>query len=261
MANDDQPSPPSKFSAPIIGMNEPLKWLSLGWRDLMINPLLSILVGFAVFVLSAGLVAGLYFWRLDYLLFPALAAFMIAGPLFAAGLYIKSKNIGEKRSTRLIEITIVRPQSGGQLVFVGVLLFLLVLLWMRSAVLIYAVFFGLRPFPGGDQILNILVTTPTGWFMLITGGAVGALFASFAFAISVFSIPMLLDRKTDAFTAMGVSMAIAWKNKFTMTVWGALVAGFIGIGFATGFVGLIVTYPLIAHASWHAYKSAFPSIN
>ena len=39
--------------------------------------------------------------------------------------------------------------------------------------------------------------------MLIVGGAVGGLFAAFSFAISVFAIPMLLDERLDALTAMG----------------------------------------------------------
>lgn len=248
---------PNKFEAPRINASEPLKWISLGWQDFTAKPGSSLFAGFIVFMLSAVIVAGLYFWRLDYFLLPALSAFVIAGPLFATGLYLKSKNLQEGKSTSFAQMVFIKPASGGQVVFVGVLLSLLALLWMRSAVLIYAVFFGLRPFPGGDQIIPILFTTPTGWFMLGTGTIVGALFASFAFAISVFSLPMLLDRKTDAFTAMGKSMATAWKNKTAMLLWGALVTLFIGFGFATFFVGLIVTYPVIAHASWRAYASTF----
>ena len=71
--------------------------------------------------------------------------------------------------------------------FTGVLLCLLMLLWMRAAVIIYALFFGLLPFPGLDHIAAMLFTTPTGWAMLLVGSVVGALFAAFSFAISVFS--------------------------------------------------------------------------
>ncbi len=259
MAMEITDTPPNKFAAPTISPSEPLNWIAHGWRDFTENPMTSLLAGFIVFVLSAVIVAGLYFWRLDYFLLPALSAFVIAGPLFATGLYLKSKNLQQGQSTTFAQMVFIKPKSGGQVVFVGVLLSLLALLWLRSAVLIYAVFFGLRPFPGGEQIIPMLFTTPTGWFMLATGTLVGALFAAFAFAISVFSIPMLLDRKTDAFTAMGKSMATAWKNKAAMLLWGALVTFFIGIGFATFFVGLIITYPVVAHASWRAYASTFGS--
>ena len=94
---------------------------------------------------------------------------------------------------------------------------------MRAAVIIYALFFGLRPFPGLDHIAAMLFTTPIGWAMLVVGTVVGGLFAAFSFAISAFSIPMLLDERLDAFTAMGTSMALVWNNLPVMLTWGAIV--------------------------------------
>src|SRR3546814_2578948 len=88
----------------------------------------------------------------------------------------------------------------------------LMLLWMRAAVLLYALFFGLLPFPGLDDILTVLVTQPAGWALIVVGSLVGGLFAAFSFAISAFSIPMLLNERTDALTAMGTSMALVWNN-------------------------------------------------
>ena len=131
---------------------------------------------------------------------------------------------------------------------------MLMLLWMRSAVLVYALFFGVRPFPGLDHVAAMLVTTPVGWAMLVVGGLIGSLFAGFAFAISVFSIPMLLDQRTDAMTAMGVSMAMVWNNLRPMLTWGAFVLVLFLICIATGLVGLIVIFPWLGHATWHAYK-------
>ena len=59
--------------------------------------------------------------------------------------------------------------------------------------------------------------------MLVVGTLVGGLFAAFSFAISAFSIPMLLDERLDAFTAMGTSMALVWNNLPVMLVWGTVV--------------------------------------
>jgi uncharacterized membrane protein len=39
-----------------------------------------------------------------------------------------------------------------------------------------------------------------------------------------------------------------------MAGWGGLVVLFTAAGIATGFLGLALALPLIAHASWHAYK-------
>jgi uncharacterized membrane protein len=126
---------------------------------------------------------------------------------------------------------------------------------MRAAVLVYALFFGVRPFPGLDHIAAMLLTEPIGWAMLVVGTAIGGLFASFAFAISVFSIPMLLDRRTDALTAMGTSMALVWNNLVPMVVWGAIVLVLFAVSVVTGLLGLIVIFPLLGHATWHAYRT------
>ena len=64
-----------------------LDWLKAGWRDLTVQPALSLIYGFAVFVVSALLVWVLFEWGRDYILFPALAGFMIVAPLLAIGLY------------------------------------------------------------------------------------------------------------------------------------------------------------------------------
>src|SRR5690606_23972217 len=164
------------------------------------------------FLLSLGLVWLLGHLGYDYILFPALAGFMIVAPMMALGLYEKSRALEAGERVSLARMIFVRPKAGAQVYFTGVLLCLLMLLWMRAAVLVNALFFGVRPFPGLDHILELLLTQPLGWSMLIVGTAIGGLFAAFAFAVSVFSIPMLLDRRTDALTAMGTSTALVWNN-------------------------------------------------
>lgn len=126
---------------------------------------------------------------------------------------------------------------------------------MRAAVILYALFFGLRPFPGLDHIAEMLFTTGIGWAMLITGTIVGGLFAAFAFAISAFSVPMLLDEKTDVFTAMGTSISLVWNNLPVMFAWGTIVLVLTVLGLATAMVGLIIVFPLLGHATWHAYRA------
>ena len=115
----------------------------------------------------------------------------------------------------------------------------------------------LRPaaFPGLDHIVGMLFTTPIGWSMLVVGTLVGGLFAAFSFAISAFSIPMLLNERLDAFTAMGTSMALVWNNLPVMLIWGAIVLGLVVASLVPGMLGLIVAFPLLGHATWHAYKA------
>jgi uncharacterized membrane protein len=230
-------------------------WLAAGWRDLMVQPLASLAYGTLIFLVSLAIVVGLVRFGWDYILFPAFAGFMVVGPILAVGLYEKSRRISANEPVGLAPMIFVRPKSGGQILFTGVLLCLLMLVWMRAAVIIYALFFGLQPFPGLGQIAPMLFTTPTGWAMLLVGGAVGALFAAFSFAISVFAIPMLLNERVDALTAMGTSMALVWNNLPVMLIWGAIVLGLFLLSLATGLVGLIVAFPILGHGTWHAYRA------
>jgi len=234
------------------------RWLRNGWGDLVTLPAASVAYGLIIFLASMGIVVGLFVFGWDYILFPALAGFMVIGPLLAVGLYEKSRRLSTGESISPRHMILVKPKSGSQILFTGVLLCLLMLLWMRAAVLIYALFFGLHPFPGLDHIAPMLFTEPVGWAMLLVGSTVGALFAAFSFAISAFSIPMLLDERVDALTAMGRSMALVWNNLPVMLTWGALVLWLFLISLATGLVGLIVVFPILGHGTWHAYRQIWP---
>ena len=250
------PLPPATSLDRQLAPAEAFAWLRAGWRDFAVQPGLSMSYGLAVFVASLAIVSGLVGFGYDYILFPALAGFLVVGPVLAIGLYEKSRRIGANRlPVMLSDMLLVQPASGAQVLFTGALLCLLMLLWMRAAVIIYALFFGLVAFPGLEHVATLLFTTPVGWAMLVVGSAVGGLFAAFAFAVSVFSIPMLLNERTDALTAMGSSMALVWNNLPVMLVWGAIVLVLVLLSLVTGMLGLLVTFPLVGHATWHAYRA------
>jgi uncharacterized membrane protein len=230
-------------------------WLKMGWRDFLNHPGPSLAYGIAVFAVSLAIVWGLIALGYDYILFPAIAGFMVVGPLIAVGLYEKSRAIATGEPVSLSRMVFVRPRSGGQIWFTGAILCGLMLLWMRAAVIIYALFFGLTPFPGLDHVTTMLLTTWTGWAMLAVGSVVGGVFAAFSFAVSTFSIPMLLDEDVDAFTAMGTSISLVWSNLPVMIAWGAIVLVLFLVSVATAFIGLIVVFPVLGHATWHAYKA------
>lgn len=232
-----------------------LQWLRAGWRDLAVQPGPSLAYGLGIFLVSAVFVWLLAYLGRDYILFPALAGFMIVAPILAIGLYQKSRALEDGDATSLRRMLLVRPRAGAQVYFAGLMLCLLMLLWMRAAVIVYALFFGVRPFPGLDHVVGLLVGEPMGWAMLVVGTAIGGLFAAFAFAVSVFSVPMLLDRRTDALTAMGTSMALVWNNLVPLVTWGGIVLALFLACVATGLLGLVVIFPLVGHSTWHAYRA------
>lgn len=229
-------------------------WLRAGWSDFKsVNMEASLLYGVVVFLVSVVIVGGLFLLKLDYVLFPALSGFVIMGPALASGLYVKSKRIAQNEPVSIIDMLLVKSGSKGQTLFLGVLLSLLIMLWIRVAVLLYALFFGVKPFVNIAELPVIFFTTVDGLLLLVIGTLFGGLFAAFAFAISAFSFPILLNESSDAFSAAGASMVLVWNNLPVMLTWGAIVMCLSAVSLLTGFVALIVVYPVLGHATWHAY--------
>ena len=66
--------------------------------------------------------------------------------------------------------------------------------------------------------------------------------------------PLLIDRQANVITAIITSFEGVRQNFWTMALWAWLIALFVAAGIVTGYLGLIITLPLIGHATWHAYK-------
>jgi len=87
---------------------------------------------------------------------------------------------------------------------------------------------------------------------------VGGVFAGLIFVTSAISIPMILDRQTDAISAGLTSIRACLNNPGVMLLWGALITGLIALAMLPAFVGLLVAGPVIGHATWHAYRQIVP---
>lgn len=249
------PQRPASTLARGLPARTALGWLAAGWRDLRRAPGQSLAYGIFLVLLSYAVLWGLRAMGLLYLALPAIAGFLIIGPFLALGLYEQARSLGEGRPTGLHRMLAVRPESGGQLAYAGLMLALLVLFWLRAADLLYALFFGLAPFPGAEDAVINLFTTPRGWALLVTGTLVGGLFAAFAFALSLFSVPMLLAGQNDALTAMGLSFAMTTANLAPCLAWGAIVAAGMALSAATGLLALAVVFPVLGYGTWHAWRA------
>jgi uncharacterized membrane protein len=85
-------------------------------------------------------------------------------------------------------------------------------------------------------------------------GAAGGLIAAVVFLLSAVTVPLLLDRPVDVVTAAITSVRCCLRNPLPMLVWALLIAVVTWIGLLTLMLGLVVTFPWLAHASWHAYR-------
>ena len=142
-------------------------------------------------------------------------------------------------------------RSMGMLVLV---LIVLELLWGRASLVVFAVFFN-TGMPSTTGVLQAIFNPENIEFVLVYL-MVGGIFALLVYSTAVVSIPMILDRDTDAISAALTSIRVMFANPVTMLWWGLLITLLIGIGLATWGLGLVVIGPLLGHASWHAYRGA-----
>jgi len=237
-----------------VSMDDPWSWLSAGWRDMQRAPLWSLGYGLVFVLVAFAGTAALWNAGLESLI-PVLAGgFGLVGPLLAVGLYEISRRLETGEPLRLRDVLFVKTAEPLQLAYMGFALLFMYFVWFRTAMLLYAGFAQWNYIPL-DQFPLFVFGTPAGLALLVTGTAVGACFALIVFAATALSIPMLMDRHVDVITAMAASMRTVANNLKPMLLWAWLIAFLMAFGCATLFVGLIVAFPLLGHATWHAYRS------
>jgi len=261
MANTTSQSRRDSPSSPIAGViveqvpfDAPWNWLAAGWRDVWAAPRISLAYGVLFALLSVGLMLGLLVTGLPALMLVLAGGFLLVGPIAAVGLYEASRRLEAGRSVDFGEVIRAGLNAPGQLGFFGAILAFLYFVWLQLAFLLFMLFLGSRGLPPPSEFLPTLLFTLNGLGLLVVGAVVGAVVATVAFAISVISVPLLLTRRADAVTAIAASLTAVVLNPKPMALWAALIAGFMVLGIATLSVGLIFAFPLIGHATWHAYR-------
>eukprot|EP00435_Cladocopium_sp_Y103_P078624 s1_g2363.t1 len=239
-----------------LTLDDPWRWVSAGWRDMWAMPGISLFYGLLFAGVSVLLALSLFLAELSSIVLPLAAGFMLVGPLFAVGLYEASRRLEKGEALTLRDVLLVKTASPTQLAFLGALLMLALLAWMRIASLLFALFFGLEGFPPLPDFLPTLIFTPYGLGLIVVGTAVGALIAFAVFAVSALSVPMLMHRDMDAVSAVLASVRVVRENPGPMLLWAWIIAVIMVVGMVTLFVGMIVAFPLVGHATWHAYRAA-----
>lgn len=237
-----------------VGIDEPFRWLALGWRDFRAAPWASLSLGLIVVLAGFALIFVLVGAGYFYLTAPLIVGFMLVGPALTVGYYAISRDIEAGRPPSLTGALAAWRGNPAGLLCLGLALVAFLVLWMRFAALIFAIFF---PYAMMDvqALVNATLFTSEGISFLFVGTLVGGVMATIAFAAGAFSLPMLLDRRVGMLEALVTSVVAVVLNARTMALWAALVVLFTGAGLLLGYVGLAVTLPLLGHASWHAYRA------
>lgn len=224
-------------------MGAPLGWLRAGLADLRRAPRQSLAHGLAILAISALVSALAYAFGSYWILLAMLSGFVFVAPLLAVGLYAISAQLEAGLQPSLRRCLAEQGRHRGTLMVFALVLLGIFLVWARAASMV-SVFFPADSKPGWGEVLTYLAI----------GSAVGSIFAAIAFAVSAFSLPMIMDRRVDAITAVVTSFNATLRNRRAMLLWALLISLAVAIGFATLLLGLAITLPIIGHATWHAYR-------
>lgn len=245
----EAPAPPVQLR--LLELTAPFQWLRLGWQDFMRAPAVGLFYG-CFFALMGWSLVWLFRHAPVYVL--ALSAgFLLLGPFLCLGIYDVSKKLEHSTPPTLAEsLTAWRARAGTMAIFGGVLL-ILELLWSRASLIVFALSFnGMPDFKGS----LLALFNPENLTFIIAYVAVGGVFAGLIFCISVVSIPMILDRQTDAITAGITSIRLCVEQPAVMLLWGTLLSLLVAAAMLPWFAGLVVVAPVLGHASWHAYRAS-----
>jgi uncharacterized membrane protein len=228
-----------------VAWHQSLTWLRSGWEDFKARWSHSLAYGTVFALLGYALVhVG---WSRHYLVMTLTTGFLLVAPFLAVVFYDLSRR---REQPGTVAFTSIRENLSSIGLFAVLLAFSLSV-WERISAILVGLHLGSGRVPDASLVW---LFSPDNLDFVIAFTIVGAILAAIIFAISVVSLPMLMDRRVDIVTAVVTSLWVVRENPLAMLVWAATIALLTAIGIATSFIGLAVIFPVLGHATWHAYR-------
>jgi uncharacterized membrane protein len=226
----------------IVTAFAPFHWLKLAIKDFINAPLIAMTYGIVFSIIPISIFFIVASSQNHLLIFPVIIAFAIVGPAFATGLYDVAWELekGHKPTFKHSLKSMFRNPVGEW--GFALLLVIIMLAWMRVAALVHVLYPNTSD-PSLEQLISFLSL----------GIAAGAIIAVVVFTLSAFTPQIMVERRVDIMTATMTSIKAVNKNIFTMFVWSAIIFTLIALSILTLGFGFILTMPILAFASWHAY--------
>lgn len=247
LEDNQQPPFPTVRDVPA---SAPLRWVARGLSDFKSCPIPSLFYGFCF--TGMGLLITFVFEHAYEYTSALTSGFLLLGPFLAMGLYEISRRRELGEGCALAPTLTVWRRNAGNIGIFAVVLGIVFLVWARASLVIFALFYT-NEMPNLSGFLEQVLSLQNAEFLGVYFG-IGLIFATIVFAASVVSIPLMLDRNQDAISSMLASVGALTRNPAAMIVWALLIAGLTLLGFLSFHLGLVVTMPIIGHATWHAYR-------
>src|SRR5690349_5258247 len=226
--------------------------------DLIFAGLIYTIIGLAAVVMTTSRPLMPFFY-------PVVAGVALLGPVAAVGFYELARRRESGQEVHWFNFRDVRKRpTVDDMGMVAGLLLVIFVAWLLAAGALYALLFGWATPTSIGGFLSAVFTTPRGWALIIGGAVVGAIFGWFVLALSVASLPMLVDCDVSAAEAVSTSWRAAHANKSEMIRWGITVTVLLAVGSLPLFVGLAFVLPWLGYSTWHLYtrlidREAIPS--
>jgi uncharacterized membrane protein len=225
-------------------------WLHAGVTDIHLGGRASLFYG--IIFAAVGVIIHSIFAENYWLLAGTTTGFFLLGPFLAMGLYDLSRRMGAGEEPTLTPTLTAWLPNLINISLFTMLLILVFFAWIRLSMSIFAHYFNGALPTFADVVINVFTfKQPTFLFVYFSAGAI---FATFIFSISVIAMPLMLDRNASAWIAAITSLRTCARNPVTMALWAFCIVVLVGFGLATNFLGLILTMPVVGHASWHVYR-------
>ena len=242
--------PPLHLNIRHVRWSQPFGWLRLAASDVRMSASVSYAYGIAMSLL--GWILMVMLGTHPYIMAAAITGFLLVAPIMSTGIFEVARRLQRReRATFDDSLEPLRVEQHALFTY-GVALAVLALAWFIASDLL--LLSARVPTPSVMDTYYLGFFRETTFEQLVAYAGIGGVLAVAVFAMSVITVPVIIDRHASAGQAIRASLEVVRTNPVAMFVWAGTIVLLTALGFATMLIGMVVIIPVLGHASWRAYR-------